>query len=167
MTESTHRGWLHVDQQDLAHAVRTTIAAVASLLIARLCRLPEAYWAAIATIIAMQSTLGASFTICRDRFIGSALGAAAGALLSTYTGSNVAAFGAGVLVLGLICPALRVNRPAYHYAGITLIIVMMIGHPQRPWIVAAHRFIEISIGLAVGLLLTAIWPEPNPAEAKV
>lgn len=70
-------------------------------------------------------------------------------------------------MLGLICPALRVNRPAYHYAGITLIIVMMIGHTQRPWIVALHRFIEISIGLAVGLILTALWPEPNPAEASV
>lgn len=167
MTEGAKTGWLRIDRQDLIHAVRTAIAAVASLLIARLCRLPEAYWAAIATIIAMQSTVGASFTICRDRFIGSALGAATGAVLSTYTGANLPAFGAGVLALGLICPAIRVNRPAYHYAGITLIIVMMIAHTQSPWIVALHRFIEISIGLAVGLLLTAIWPEPTPEEAKL
>jgi uncharacterized membrane protein YccC len=88
MTPSAPSGWLHVDRQDLIHAVRTTIAAVASLLVARLCRLPEAYWAAIATIIAMQSTFGAARTICRDRFIGSALGATAGALLSTYTGAT-------------------------------------------------------------------------------
>jgi uncharacterized membrane protein YccC len=167
MTENAKAGWLHVSQQDLIHALRTAIAAVASLLIARLCRLPEAYWAAIATLIAMQSTIGASFAICRERFIGSALGAAAGALLSTYAGMNVAAFGAGVLVLGVVCAAIRVNRAAYNYAGITLIIVMLIAHTQSPWIVALHRFIEISIGLAVGLLLTAIWPEANPAEAKV
>jgi uncharacterized membrane protein YccC len=165
MSENAKKGWLYVDRQDFFHAIRTAVAAVASLLIARLCRLPEAYWAAIATIIAMQSTIGASFTICRDRFIGSALGAAAGALLSTYTGANTAAFGAGILALGLICPALRVNRAAYHYAGITLIIVMMIGHPQRPWIVAAHRFIEISIGLIVGLVLTAVWPERELSPA--
>jgi uncharacterized membrane protein YccC len=164
MTESAQSAWLHIDRRDLVHAARIAIAAVASLLIARLCRLPEAYWAAIATMIALQSTLGASWNICQERFIGSALGAAAGAVLATYTGTNVAAFGAGVFALGLLCPALRVNRPAYHYAGITLIIVMLVGHVQRPWIVALHRFIEISIGLAVGLILTALWPEPDPVQ---
>lgn len=42
---------------------------------------------------------------------------------------------------------------------------MMIAHTQPPWIVAIHRFIEISVGLAVGLILTAIWPEPKQAAA--
>jgi len=27
---------------------------------------------------------------------------------------------------------------------------------QSPWIVAAHRFVEVSIGIATGLLLTAV-----------
>jgi uncharacterized membrane protein YccC len=159
------RKWLHVDRQDFIHAARTAIAAVASLLVARLFRLPEAYWAAIATMIAMQSTLGAAWTVSRDRFVGTVLGAVAGALLLTYTGSNIAVFGAGVFILGPICSALRVEQPAYRYAGITLIIVMMTAHTQTPWMVAAHRFAEISIGLAVGLILTAIWPERQPSAA--
>jgi uncharacterized membrane protein YccC len=159
------RKWLHVDRQDFIHAARTAIAAVASLLVARLFRLPEAYWAAIATMIAMQSTLGAAWTVSRDRFVGTVLGAIAGALLLTYKGSNIAVFGAGVFILGPICSALRVEQPAYRYAGITLIIVMMTAHTQTPWMVAAHRFAEISIGLAVGLILTAIWPERQPSAA--
>jgi len=32
--------------------------------------------------------------------------------------------------------------------------------------VALHRFVEISIGLAVGLILTALWPEPKPASSN-
>jgi len=159
------RRWLHVDRQDFIHAARTAIAAVASLLVARLFRLPEAYWAAIATMIAMQSTLGAAWTVSRDRFAGTVLGAASGALLLTYAGGNIAAFGAALFLLGPICAALRVEQPAYRYAGITLIIVMMIAHTQSPWMVAAHRFAEISIGLAVGLVLTAIWPEREPSAA--
>jgi uncharacterized membrane protein YgaE (UPF0421/DUF939 family) len=83
----------------------------------------------------------------------------------TYTGSNIAVFGAGVFILGPICSTLRVEQPAYRYAGITLIIVMMTAHTQTPWMVAAHRFAEISIGLAVGLILTAIWPERQPSAA--
>jgi len=76
--------------QDVIHAVRTAIAAVASILIARLCRLPEAYWAAIATLIAMQSTFGAAWAISRQRFIiGTAMGAVAGALLSKPTPEGI------------------------------------------------------------------------------
>jgi uncharacterized membrane protein YccC len=166
MPHAKKRNWLHIDRDELIHAARTTIAAVASLLIARQLRLPEAYWAAIATMIAMQSTLGAAWAVSKDRFIGTALGATTGALLLTYAGENIAVFGAGVLALGLLCAALRIERAAYRYAGITLVIVMMIAHPQRPWIVAAHRFVEISIGLAVGLLLTAVWPERQPVAAS-
>ncbi len=165
MADAKKRKWFHVDQKEFVHAVRTAIAAVASLLIARLFRLPEAYWAAIATMIVMQSTLGAAWTVSKDRLAGTALGATAGALLATYVGQNVAVFGAGVFVLGVICAILRVERGAYRYAGITLVIVMLIARTQPPWIIAVHRFFEISVGIAVGLILTAVWPEPEPAGA--
>jgi len=110
----------------------------------------------------MQSTLGAAWTISKDRLIGTALGASTGALLSNDFGPSVGAFGAGLLGLGLICSALRIERPAYRYAGITLIIVLLIARTQPPWIVALHRALEISVGIAVGLVLTALWPEPTP-----
>jgi hypothetical protein len=29
--------------------------------------------------------------------------------------------------------------------------------------IGIHRFLEISVGIVVGLLLTAVWPEPEPA----
>jgi uncharacterized membrane protein YccC len=165
MADATKSKWLHVDQKEFVHAVRTAIAAVASLLIARLFRLPEAYWAPIATMIVMQSTLGAAWTVSKDRLVGTALGAAAGAFLATYVGQNVAAFGAGVFALGILCAVLRVERSAYHYAGITLVIVMLIARTQPAWMVAIHRSVEISVGIAVGLVLTAVWPEPQLAKA--
>ena len=165
MTNAKARQWLHLDRRDLVDAARTTVATVASLLFAKLLRLPEAYWAGIATIIVMQSTLGAAWTISKERLVGTALGAATGALFSTYTGQNVAAFGAGVFAMGVLCALLGVGRGAYRYAGITLIVVMLIARTQPAWIVAIHRFIEISVGIAVGLLVTAVWPERQPAAA--
>jgi uncharacterized membrane protein YccC len=159
------RMWPRVERKEFAHAARTAVAALASLLIARSFRLPEAYWAAIATLIAIQSTLGAAWAVSKDRLVGTAMGAAAGGLLATYTGENVVVFGAGVFALGLLCALLHVQRAAYRYAGITLVTVMMIARTQPPWIVAIDRFIEISIGLAVGLILTAVWPEPEQTAA--
>jgi len=128
-------------------------------------KLPEAYWATIAAMIVMQSTLGAAWTISKERLAGTALGAAAGALLATFAGQSVAVFGAGVFALGVICAILRIDRGAYRYAGITLVIVMMIAHTQPAWIIAIHRFCEISVGIAVGLALTAVWPESDPVPA--
>jgi len=165
VTHAKEREWLRVNEEDLIDAARTTIATVASLLFARLFHLPEAYWAGIATIIVMQSTLGAAWTISKERLIGTALGAATGALLSTYSGQNVAAFGAGVFAMGLLCAFLGIGRGAYRYSGITLIVVMLIARTQPAWIVAIHRFVEISVGIAVGLLVTAVWPERHPAAA--
>jgi uncharacterized membrane protein YccC len=164
MPDSKFLTWLRADQQEIIHSARTAVAVVASLLIARLFRLPESYWAAITTIVVMQSTLGAAWTISKQRLMGTALGAAMGALLSTYFGENVAIFGAGVFVLGVICAWLHIERNAYRYAGITVTIVMLVAHTLPPWLIAIHRFFEISVGIAVGLAITAVWPEPRPAQ---
>jgi uncharacterized membrane protein YgaE (UPF0421/DUF939 family) len=153
---------LRVTRQAVIHVVRTTFAAVASLLIARLFRLPEAYWAAITTLVVMQSSLGAALTISWQRFVGSAIGAGAGALFAAYFGSNTAMFGIGIFVMGIVCAALRLDKAAYRFAGITLAIIMLIAHTAPAWIVAVHRFIEVAVGIAVGLALTAVWPE-DPA----
>jgi uncharacterized membrane protein YccC len=161
--ESKMLTWLHTDQREVFNSIRTAVAAVGSLLIARFCRLPESYWAAITAIVVMQSTLGASWTISKQRFAGTALGAAMGALLATYAVQNVAAFGAGVFVLGLICALLCIGRNAFRYAGITLAIVMLIARTEPAWMTAIHRFLEISLGIGVGLLVIAVWPEPEPA----
>ena len=61
---------LRVNRQNVIHVVRTSIAAVVSLLIARLFKLPEAYWAAITTLVVMQSSLGAALTVSWQRFAG-------------------------------------------------------------------------------------------------
>ena len=156
--------WLRVDQQEAWYSIRTAVAAVGSLLVARFCRLPEPYWAAVTTIVIAQSTLGAAWTISRQSFAGTALGAAMGALLAAYAARNVAAFGAGVFMLGLICALLRIGRNSFRYAGITLAVVMLIARAEPAWMIAIQRFLEISIGIAFGLLLTAVWPEPEPAE---
>jgi uncharacterized membrane protein YccC len=155
--------WLPAERAELVHALRTAIAAVASLLIARLCKLPESYWAAITTMIVMQSTLGAALNISKQRLAGTALGAGMGALFATYPGTHIAVYGMGILLCGVICALVHVERNAFRYAGITLTVVLLISHAEPAWVVAVHRFIEISVGIVVGLLVTAAWPEAKPA----
>jgi uncharacterized membrane protein YccC len=143
----------------IVHSARTAVAAVVSLLIARLLRLPEAYWASITSLIVMQSTFGAALPISVQRFAGTAVGAVCGALAATYFHSNIAVYGITIFLIGLLCAALRIERTAYRYASITLAIVMLVARPASAWLVAAHRFVEVSLGIVVALILSAVWPE--------
>lgn len=148
------------------NAVRTGIAAAASLLAARLLRLPEDYWAAISCIIVMQSAFGTALAVSVQRFAGTAIGAAAGALVTTYFGRNVLAFGVSVFALGMLCSVFRIEKSAYRYAGIALAIVMLPMRMESAPARALHRFIEVSLGIAVALALTAVWPERPAAAAE-
>jgi len=143
----------------IEHAARTAVAAVVSLLVARALRMPEAYWAPISTLIVMQSSLGAALPISAQRFAGTALGAGVGGLVAMYRPGNALAFALAVFAIGVLCAWVRVERAAYRYAGITLAIVMLVVRNQSSWRIAAHRFIEVSVGIALGLVVTAAWPE--------
>ena len=70
----------------------------------------------------------------------------------------------GVFFLGMLCALLRLPD-AYRFAGITLAIVMLIPHTAPAWIVALHRFIEVSIGIVVGLAGSVIWRAPSAGKS--
>lgn len=141
----------------IAHVALTATAAVVSFLIARLFRLPEAYWAPISTLMVMQLTLSAALPVAVQYIAGTAIGAATGAVADTYFHGSLGAFGAAVVLVGLLFVALRVERSAFRYASTTLVIVMLVTRSTSGRLVALHRFFEVAIGIAVGLVLFAIW----------
>lgn len=150
----------------LTHAARTAVAAIVSLLVARLFPLPEIYWAAISALIVMQSTLGEALPFSAQRFIGTAIGAIFGGFAGMYFPGNVAAFGVAVFVIGLLCAALKLDRGAYRHAGFTLAIIMLVTRAGNEWVIAVHRFFEVSLGVVVGLVLSAAWPERTSVPAE-
>jgi uncharacterized membrane protein YccC len=141
----------------IAYVVLSALAAMMSYLIARLFGLPEAYWAPMSTLIVMQLTLSAAIPIGVQYVLGTSVGAAVGALTEIYFRTSIWAFGAAVVVVGLLSVALRLERSAFRYASITLVIVMLVPRSTNARLVALHRFFEVSIGIAVGLALFAVW----------
>lgn len=49
--------WDEKNLPSITHAIRTAVAATTSVIIARFVQMPEAYWAGIATLVVMQSTV--------------------------------------------------------------------------------------------------------------
>jgi uncharacterized membrane protein YgaE (UPF0421/DUF939 family) len=147
-------GWVIV-----VHSARTAVAAVVSLLVARLFRLPEAYWAPITTIVIAQSSLGAALKVSWQRFIGTALGALVGAIVASHFAPHALLFGVSLFVLGLVCPLVLADRSGYRFGGIALAIVLLVPRVGPAWQIAFHRFAEVSIGIGVALIFALVWPE--------
>jgi uncharacterized membrane protein YgaE (UPF0421/DUF939 family) len=157
-------GW--VGWAVLVHSARTAVAAIVSVLAARLFRLPESYWAPITTVVITQSSLGAALAVSGQRFFGTALGAVVGAMVASRFGPHVLVFGISVFLLGLICAVVLADRSAYRFGGITLAIVLLIPRAAPAWQIAFHRFAEVSIGIGVALILAAVWPEREEVTAE-
>jgi uncharacterized membrane protein YgaE (UPF0421/DUF939 family) len=129
------------------------------MLLALLLKLPEYYWAPISAIVIIQSTIDPK-TLAWQRFAGTALGAAMGALIGTVlpaSPTNTWVYAGAIFLAGVVCVLLRF-RGAYRFAAITLSIVLLIAHTRVAWIVAWHRFVEVSLGIAVALAIALLWP---------
>ncbi len=71
-----------------------------------------------------------------------------------------------IILIGLLSFSFRLEKTAYRYASVTLTIIVLIPRTNPAWIVALHRFIEVSVGIIVALAVVAFWPERHPVPAK-
>jgi uncharacterized membrane protein YgaE (UPF0421/DUF939 family) len=121
----------------------------------------------VTTLVIVQSSLGAATAASRQRFAGRALGAAFCALVAGYFGPRILVFGGCVFLMGFLCALTHLDGSAHRFGGVTLAIVLLIPRAQPAWRIAFNRFAEVSIGIAVALLLATLWPEKeNSAAAK-
>jgi uncharacterized membrane protein YgaE (UPF0421/DUF939 family) len=146
-----------VNRASVLDSVRTAFAAVAAMLLARLLKMPDYYWAPISAIVIIQSTIPPR-TLGWQRFVGTALGAVLGAALATFFRPSAVVYALGILLCGVLAWSLHVGG-AYRFAGITLSIILLIPRTRAPWITGWHRFLEVSLGIAVALAVTTVWPQ--------
>ena len=145
----------------LKHAAKTGLAAVLAFYLARFLGLPESYWAAISAIIVMYSDVSKTVQASGYRLVGTAIGVTIGGIFAALFGQQLWAFGVAVTLTVLVCALLNFADAA-RLAGVAVAIVMLTEHPARPWIAPLHRFLEVSFGIVIAVLVSAfIWPSRN------
>jgi uncharacterized membrane protein YgaE (UPF0421/DUF939 family) len=152
---------LGIDRGILYDSARTAAATLVSLLLARALKLPEYYWAPISTVVIMQSTIQ-PLQGAWQRFVGTALGAVLGAMIATFIGRNAMIYAVGIFSCGMFAAVFRAWS-AYRVAAITFSIVVLISRGPA-WVFAWHRFLEVSLGIAVALVATLI---PRPRKKRM
>jgi len=136
--------------------LRTALAAGLAYSLAQLLWLPGAYWAAISAIVVMQSEVGATVTASRDRLAGTAIGAIVGWLTVFVWHNSVVVFALAVFVVMLLCSSLWFEN-AGRLGGVTVAIIVLIPHSDPPWKIAIERFLEVSFGIGVSLVVVVVW----------
>jgi uncharacterized membrane protein YgaE (UPF0421/DUF939 family) len=71
-----------------------------------------------------------------------------------------------IFFIGSVAVAFPLEKTAYRYASVTLAIIVLIARMNPAWIVALHRFIEVSVGIIVALIVVALWSERSAIRAK-
>ena len=151
-------------QCGLRHALRTAVAAVATLALVTALALPQGYWAVVTAVIVMQANLGGSIRAAWSRLAGTAVGASSGALAAYLGGQNWLSLGLAILVTLGVCTWVRQLRDSSRVAGITAVIVILAGHPDMPALeLGFDRFLEIAVGI-VTALVTSVLVFPSRAS---
>lgn len=140
-------------------AFKTGVAAVLCLWLGNLLGLSHSYWAAISAIVVMGSDSAVTWTSCRDRLIGTAIGALMGWGMFYVWRGHYITYGLAIMVCLLVCSLLEFEK-AGRLAGVALTIILLIKIDSGPGQAALARFLEVSLGILVALGVTvAVFPE--------
>ena len=142
---------------EIRHAIRVSAAVGAAFALATLLKLPQGYWAVFTAVIVVQASLGATITASLERFMGTVVGALAGAV-AAYFHMRWPQFGGLILCVTVaILAFIAAIRPTLKVAPVTAVI-MMIGATTSmdPWTAALFRVVEITVGSLVGVAATLL-----------
>jgi uncharacterized membrane protein YgaE (UPF0421/DUF939 family) len=156
MSDSSEMASVHSDRLNFQQGLRTAVAAGLAYWLTEWLRMPGGYWAAISAIVVMQSEVGATLTASRDRFAGTAIGAVVGWLITLVRSDSIFLFAVGVLVVMVLCSVLHYQN-AGRLGGVTVAIIALAPHAGAVWLVAIERFLEVSFGIVVSLIVVLAW----------
>jgi len=159
--------WDEKNLPSITHAIRTAVAATASVIVARLVQMPEAYWGRDRHLgcNAIHSRRDADASRSSESPLPPWVRRLE-AFEANYFRANLVAYAIAILLVGMLSFAFRLEKTAYRYASITLTIIVLIPRSEAPWATALHRFIEVSVGIIVALAVVALWPEQSTAFTR-
>lgn len=143
---------------EIRHAIRVSAAVGAAFTLATLLRLPQGYWAVFTAVIVVQASLGATITASIERFLGTVVGAVAGAG-AAYFHVKWPELGGLILCVTVALLSFLVSmRPALKVAPVTAVIMLIGGTTTHldPLVAAFFRVSEITVGSLVGVAATLL-----------
>jgi uncharacterized membrane protein YgaE (UPF0421/DUF939 family) len=147
-------------------AFKTGLAAVICVWLGNLLGLAHSYWAAVSAIVVMGFDTTLTFASCRDRIIGTAIGAFMGWVTYYAWHGHYLLYGLSVTLCIFVCSALAFDK-AGRLAAVALSIIVLVKIDNGPAQAAIGRFLEVGLGIVVALVVTLLVFPPSRAKAEV
>jgi uncharacterized membrane protein YgaE (UPF0421/DUF939 family) len=145
---------------------KTGLAAVLCVWLGDRVGLIHSYWAAVSAIVVMGFDNTLTFASCRDRVLGTAIGAFLGWCTCYIWHGHYLVYGLAVALCIFVCSAFAFDK-AGRLAAVTLSIIVLIKIDGGPAQAAVARFLEVTFGIVVALIVTLlVFPLRSP-KAKI
>jgi len=147
-------------------AFKTGLAAVICVWLGNLLGLEHSFWAAVSAIVVMAFDTTITFATCRDRIIGTAIGAFLGWVTFYAWHGHYLLYGLAVALCIFVCSALAYDK-AGRLAAVTLSIIVLLRIDGGPARAALARFLEVGFGIVVALVVTLLVFPPRSANTEI
>jgi uncharacterized membrane protein YgaE (UPF0421/DUF939 family) len=138
----------------LVHGAGAAFVAVFCYSTARLVpSLPEPYWAPIAAVVVLYPDHEATRKAAGQRFLGTALGSLVGWASAAWWHGNIVLYALFVLVAVGLSYLLRLEAAA-RLCAVAVTVITLIPRTEPAHLVAFHRFVVVSYGVACALAYT-------------
>lgn len=130
--------------------IKTAIAVTLCILISRALNWEYPFFAAIAAVISMESTVTSSFVTGRNRVMGTLVGAGIGLIFAMIRPEDALLCGLGVIVIIFVCNIMGWTNST-SIAAIVFLSVMLNLEGGSPLIYGINRIADTSLGISVAL----------------
>ena len=131
---------------------KTALAVFICMIIIEIFNMDSPFYASIAAVICMQSSVFDSFTAGKNRMKGTFIGAVIGFLLALISPGNIILSALGVMLIIYICNIFE-SQKSINIACVVFIAIMVNLGDQSPLSYSFFRLIETFIGIIVAVLV--------------
>lgn len=132
--------------------IKTGLAVIVTLLISALLEISNPFFATIAAIFAMESSISATFAAARDRMYGTVLGAIVAFIFSMLIPVNALTIGIGIIIVIYICNAFK-WQGTIKISTIVFLAILLGYEEGGQFEYALFRTMDTFIGLAISTLI--------------
>jgi uncharacterized membrane protein YgaE (UPF0421/DUF939 family) len=132
---------------------KTAIAVVLTLIICELLKIDNPFFAVIAAIIAMESTVSGSLATARDRMYGTVFGAALGTLFSSVFPVNALTTGLGIMIVIYVSTLLGWEGTIKISTIVFIAVLLGFDNEMSRLSYGLMRMADTFIGLVIGTLI--------------
>lgn len=132
--------------------IKTAIAVFISIVISKLLKMEYPFYAAIAAIISMQSSVEASFKAGRNRMLGTFIGAVVGFVCALISPGNAFVSAIGIVVVIYLCNLLKWKESAA-IGGIVFLAIMLNLKGNSPLLYSINRILDTFLGILVAIVV--------------